>query len=132
VSQANVELVRRVLVLTHARCFDDAFALLHPNVEWVVAREHPNSRVVVGHDALAAYQREWEQMLGDLRFEIDRFLDVDDRVVGIGTVRGTGAGSGADVGVPLAMVYTLRDGLITRAEEYLDPAEALQAAGLEA
>jgi hypothetical protein len=55
-------------------------------------------------------------MLPDVRFEIDRVIGVGDRVVGIGVVPGTGIGSEADVRVPLAIVYTLRNGLIVRGE----------------
>jgi ketosteroid isomerase-like protein len=69
-------------------------------------------------------------MLPDVRFELDRVLDVGEKVVGIGSMRGTGTGSGADVQVPIGFVFTLRDGLITRVEEYLDPAEAVKATGL--
>jgi ketosteroid isomerase-like protein len=42
-------------------------------------------------------------------------------------VRGTGTGSGADVRVDIASLVTIRHGLITRVEEYLDPPEALTA-----
>jgi len=43
----------------------------------------------------------------------------------------TGAGSGADVRVSLAVVYAVRDGLIVRGQEFLDPQDALNAVGLE-
>jgi hypothetical protein len=59
-------------------------------------------------------------------------LDCDDTVLGIGAVVGTGFGGRAKVRVPLAIVYLFRDGLIAEAQEYLDPAEALKAVGLEA
>ncbi len=66
-----------------------------------------------------------------MRIEYDRVLDAGVNVIAIGTVRGTGSGSGVDVRVPIALVVTVRDGLVTRVEEYLDPAEPLKAAGLE-
>jgi ketosteroid isomerase-like protein len=102
---------------------------LHPDIEWVIAREHPDARTLTGHEAVAQYQRDWRESLPDLRFELDR-LDAVEQVVAIGTVRGAGTASGADVEVPIAFLFTLRDGLITRVEEYLNPAEALEAAGL--
>jgi len=126
----NVELVRRFNALGNAGRWDAVAELLHPAVEWVIAREHPDARTVSGRDELTEYRRQWDTMMPDLRIDLDRVLDVDDRVVAIGIARGTGTGSGADVRVPLALVYTLRDGLITRGEEYLDPDEALEAAGL--
>jgi ketosteroid isomerase-like protein len=129
-SQENIEIVRRANALTNAGDLDAAFRLLHPGIEWVIAKEHPDARSLVGHAALAEYQREWQEAMPDVRFELDRALDAGGRVVGVGTVRGAGVGSGADVEVPIAFLFTLRDGLITRVEEYLNPAEALEAVGL--
>ena len=51
-------------------------------------------------------------------------------MVAVGMVRGTGIGSGADLEVPIAFLYTLADGRIVRVEEYLNPREALEAVGL--
>jgi uncharacterized protein len=130
-SQENVEIVRRANRLTNAGDLDAGYRLLHPNVEWVIASEHPDARTVTGHQALARYQREWQETLPDVRFELERVVDAGDTVVGIGTVRGTGAESGADVAVPIAFLFTLRDGSIVRVGEHLHPAEALRAAGLE-
>lgn len=129
-SQANVEIVRRSNALTNEGDLDGAFRLLHPGIEWVIAKEHPDARTLIGHEALAQYQRDWQEMVPDVRFELDHALDVGDEVVAVGTVRGSGVGSGADVQVSIAFRFTLRDGLITRVEEYLNPSEALKAAGL--
>jgi ketosteroid isomerase-like protein len=126
-----VEIVRRANALTNEGNLDAAFQLLHSEVEWVVAKEHPEARTLIGQGELAQYQRDWQQMLPDVRFESDRWVDAGDRVVGIGTVSGSGRESGADTRVRLAFVFTVRDGLITRVEEYLDPAEALKAIGLD-
>jgi ketosteroid isomerase-like protein len=129
-SQENVEVVRLSNALTNDGDFDAAFGLVHPDIEWVIAKEHPDTRTVTGRNALAEYRREWEEALPGVHVVFDRLLDTGNAVVGIGEVRGTGAGSGADVQVPIGFVFTLGDGLITRVEEYLDPAEALKAAGL--
>jgi ketosteroid isomerase-like protein len=126
----NVELIRRSSVLVNEGHWDAAITLLAPDVEWVIAKEHPEARVLVGRQAVVEYQREWEAAMPKMRFEFDRVLECDNRVVAMGAVRGTGGGSGADVRVPLAIVYEFRDGLIARAEEYLNPADALEAVGL--
>jgi hypothetical protein len=129
-SQENVEVVRQSNALFNAGDLDGAIDLLRPDIEWVVAREHPDARELAGRDAVTAYRREWQETLPNMRLELDQLLDAGDRVVGVGMVSGTGVGSGADVRVPLAVVFTVRDGLIARAEEYLNPAEALKAVGL--
>jgi len=92
---------------------------------------HPDARTLRGHAALSEYQREWRETVPNVRVEYDRILDAGDSVVAVGTARGTGSGSGADVAVPIAFVVTVHHGLITRVQEYLDSAQALKAAGLE-
>lgn len=129
-SDQNVEIVRQANALTNAGDLDAAFQLLHPGIEWLIAREHPHARTLTGREAVAEYQRDWQEMVPDVRFELDGVLDAGDTVLGIGKVRGTGAGSGADVRVPIAFLFVLKDGLIARVEEYLNPAEAVEAAGL--
>jgi ketosteroid isomerase-like protein len=129
-SQENVEIVRQSCALSSTGDRNRALETLTPDVEWIVAREHPDARTLVGREAVDDYWGEWRETLPDMSLELDQVLDAGDRVLGVGTVRGTGVGSGADVRVSLAIVFTVRDGLIARAEEYLNPAEALKAAGL--
>jgi ketosteroid isomerase-like protein len=131
VSRENVEIVRLANAVSSNGDFRAAFQFFDPAIEWVVAREHPDARTLRGHEALTDYQREWQETLPDMRVEQDRVLDAGDKVVAIGVARGTGSGSGVDIGVPIAFVVTVRDGLITRVQEYLDPTEALKAAGLD-
>jgi ketosteroid isomerase-like protein len=126
----NVEIVRRSNALTGYGDLDAALQLAHPDIEWVVAREHPNTRALLGKEAVREYQREWQETLPDVRVRLDRVLDAGGGVVAIGTVRGTGAGSEADVEVAIGFVFAFRDGLVARVEEYLDPNEALDVAGL--
>jgi ketosteroid isomerase-like protein len=129
-SEEDIEVVRRANELTNNGDLDAAYRFLHPDIEWVIAREHPDARTLTGREAVAEYQRDWQETVPDVGVDYDRVLDAGGRVVGIGRVRGTGTGSGADVRAPIALVFTLRDGLITRVEEYLNPSEALKAVGL--
>jgi hypothetical protein len=57
-------------------------------------------------------------------------LDHGDRVVGIGTLRIRGKGSGAEAVVPTAVVLTFAQGKVVRFEEFGERARALEAAGL--
>jgi ketosteroid isomerase-like protein len=129
-SRENVEIVRLIFDRWAEGDFQAGRELLHPDIEWVISREHPDARTLIGHQAVADYRREWQTVVPNMRLELDQVLDGGDKVVTIGAAHGTGTASGADVRVPIAFVFTLRDGLIARAEEYLDPDEALEAVGL--
>jgi ketosteroid isomerase-like protein len=126
---ANLQLVRDAFAAADP---SEASRLWDPEIEWVIAREHPDARILAGPEAVMSYVREWESTLTGLQVEIDRLLDAGERVVAVGSVGGAGSESGAGVRVPIAFVVTAQDGLITRVEEYLEPAEALAVAGLDA
>jgi ketosteroid isomerase-like protein len=136
VSRENVEIYRRSKLLSGSdlpeaewkAAYDEFF---HVDAEWVIAKEHPDARTLIGYEQLAEYLREWRATVPGVGFQYERLLDAGDRVLAIGKVRGTGVGSGAEVEVPLALSCAFRDGLIVRVEEYLSPGEALRAAGLE-
>jgi ketosteroid isomerase-like protein len=83
-----------------------------------------------GHDGARAF---YTDILGHFEVFQVHFSDVrdlGDQVLALGTVRTTGKGSGIEQETPLAIVMTLREGLITQFKDYGDKAEALEAAGL--
>jgi ketosteroid isomerase-like protein len=126
-SQSNVELLREFFAITDVNTASETW---HPEIEWVVAREHPEARILNGPEAVMEYFRSWEEILDNPRLEMDEFIDAKGPAVAVGAVRGTGIGSGADVRVPIAFVCTLADGKLLRVEEYLNPNEALEAVTL--
>jgi ketosteroid isomerase-like protein len=121
----RVELIRRNTEALNRGDLEGAGEGLDPEVEWVVAREHPAARTIHGVADLRAYLDDWLESLPGLRFELDRVVEDGDRVIAIGSVSGTGMGSGAAVGVPIAFAYRFQGDVIVRVEEFLDPAEAL-------
>jgi ketosteroid isomerase-like protein len=97
------------------------------DVEWVVAKEHPNARTIHGLDDARAYREDWSQTLPGFKIELGEITERGDAVLALGSVRGAGAGSGAEVTVPLALVYRFEGDVIVRVEEYLDLDEARRA-----
>jgi ketosteroid isomerase-like protein len=85
-----------------------------------------------GHNGVRAF-------MADNRENFDLFqLDYEDvrdlgggRVLGIGSLRVRGKGSGLETDVPTAAIATYRDGLLIRFEDYGDRRKALAAAGLD-
>jgi ketosteroid isomerase-like protein len=57
-------------------------------------------------------------------FVIHEIVETEDAVMSRCSLRGTGAASGAEVGVDIAFVARFRDGRIVRMEEYLNAGEA--------
>jgi hypothetical protein len=61
---------------------------------------------------------------------IDRVEAVGDKVVAIGEWLSRGVSSGAGGTIPIVIVFTFEDGLVTRFEWIQDVDEALRAAGI--
>jgi ketosteroid isomerase-like protein len=123
-ASARTELIERSREALNRGDFDASVEALDENFEWVVAREHPAARTIRTLDELRDYHDDWAESMPGLRFDTERIVEDGDRVVLVGTVSGTGGGSGAAVEVPIALVYEFRGDSIVRVEEFLDPAEA--------
>ena len=126
-SQDNLDLVRRFLA---AAARDDRPAVLacfDPDVEFIPLRAATEG-VFHGHAGI-------ERFLDDNRANFDlfepnwEFRTAGDRVLVLGTVRLRGRGSGVEMDVPSAGVIDIRDGLITRWQDYGSVPRALEAAG---
>lgn len=57
------------------------------------------------------------------------FIDLGDRVLTLGEWSGTGEASGVQISIPLAGVWTLNAGRVTRVRWFFDHQEALEAVG---
>jgi len=136
-SEENVEIVRRGLeTLREAlerRDFDSVFDadVLADDVEWIPTGGFPGPNSYRGRDGFSEYMRTWAEDFDHLSFDIAWLVGApDDRVVALVHQRASGQGSGVPVEMHLAAVYQLENGRVTRIRNYLDPAEALEAAGL--
>jgi ketosteroid isomerase-like protein len=76
--------------------------------------------------ATADYLNVWE----DYSFEVERMVDLGERVLVLETQTARGRRSGAVISQDVGALLTLRDGLIVRWEYYWERAEALAAAGI--
>jgi hypothetical protein len=62
--------------------------------------------------------------------KVANIRDLEDRVLALGTLRFTGRGSRIETEVPLAVVASFRNGLMTEFMDYGDRDRALEAVGL--
>jgi uncharacterized protein len=100
-----------------------------PNIEFDFTAVYPDRPVMRGIEELRRFREEgpWAK----LRFEPERFVDVDDeRVLVLVRVYATGTGSGVPVELRNAHEFTVRDGVLVRFKVYGDRGDALEAAGL--
>jgi ketosteroid isomerase-like protein len=74
----------------------------------------------------------WTAPFDDWAMEITEMIDAGgDDVLGIGVQRGHLKGSGAVVEMPIAQIWTIRDGKLTRIRMFVDAPDAYRAAGIE-
>jgi ketosteroid isomerase-like protein len=109
------------------------FMLYHPECDCTWDPRFPSlgieSRIHGRGERIRAQEQilsEWEY----LRFYPEEVIQVDDRVISLGHMRGAGPISGAEVEIQWMAEFTLRDGRVERERIFVDHAEGLAAAGL--
>jgi ketosteroid isomerase-like protein len=70
------------------------------------------------------------ELFAEVQILISEIRYLGDRVVVTGSLRGRGREGGAEVTTPWGAVVDFKDGKGIRISDYLDPQEALEAAGL--
>jgi ketosteroid isomerase-like protein len=106
---------------------DGVMDFLHNDVEYLPFEE---SEAIHGLDAVRRYVEGWLDTWDSFQAELTEFLARGDQVVVGEAYKGRGKGSGVEVAMQGWSVCLLRDDQIIRREEFLDRAEALEAAGL--
>ena len=129
-SQENVENVR--VGYERFAATGDFVPVATADFVWDVSNLHwPGQQVYEGADGARTFLREWADAWEDWEMEADSFHDAGDRVVVLVRQRARSKSTGMPVEMSFAQVWTIRDGKAARMEMYSDPAEALEAAGLE-
>jgi ketosteroid isomerase-like protein len=143
-SQENVEIVRSLLApfdgINGAAIDWDAEVIretlkrgVSPDIVLRTLESAPGlgvSDVYRGWDGLIRYYREWLEPFSEYYVKNLDYIEAGDCVVVPSQQWGVGGGSGARVEIELTFLYELRDGLITRVDQYDTLEEALEAAGL--
>jgi ketosteroid isomerase-like protein len=128
-----------VETLTVARQFAEAFAardiermieLTHPAIEYTALRSAFEG-TYGGHDGIRRWLTELLELAPDYWITIEELRPVgEDGYVMLGRQGGTVGEQKLPVDAPMALVGSLRDGLIVRVRAYEDAQAALAAAGL--
>jgi ketosteroid isomerase-like protein len=128
-SQANVEIVRRVHEGWARGDFSLGGDLLAPEFEWHQFPQAVEPGTIQREGVGGGLRRVFE-IYEDVRVEVGEFIDAGDRVVVTGRTRARAKGSGMELDTPLALVWTVTDGRLARIEVFTDRRDALEAAGL--
>jgi uncharacterized protein len=129
-SQENVEIVRRIFQ-AWARGSPLDSGLLDREIEWVNPGDAVEPGVRRGIEAFGSAAERLGDTFEATRIEFERFIDAGDHVVVIGSLQGSGRGSGIRVERRQGYVWTIREGRAVRFQWFNDPRLALEAAGLQ-
>jgi ketosteroid isomerase-like protein len=129
-SRENVEMVRRWIDAGNRADRDEWLAGFAPEAEWHTSGRFADRGVYRGREGLARYWAELQEDIEELTLSATEIRAVGDKVFVAATLRGRGRQSKARFEELAWMVMRCCDGLVERVEAYLDPDEALEAAGL--
>ena len=130
-SRENVEIARREYEAFNrtGAPSPEAYA---PEFEFHDLEGAPNP-VRGGFEEWRQWSHDVHEAFGDFVLEPQELLDYGDHVVAVVSLRGRGSSSGVDleqIQLPLAVLWTLRDGRIVRGRLFRTRAEAIAAAEL--
>jgi len=131
-SRENVDTFRRGVEAYNRRDVEALLADADPGIEWypaILGKLSGRATVYRGHDGLRQLMIDIDDTLAEIHVEFPEVRDLGDQVLGVGRIRTRGKASGVVTEAPLGYVADYRDGKVTRVRTYLDPREALEAAG---
>ncbi len=102
----------------------------HPEVEWTMRTDLPDSRTYRRREELASVMAEWIDMFDDFHVEPGEIFETGRKVVAVLQVSGRIKGSDQQVAMEEVHVMSLRDGMFSEVREYPTKSEALTALGL--
>ena len=109
---------------------DEALAGFSEDIEWVVLDMLPDPGPYTGREGVRRFWHTWHETFQDFRIEVLETHDLEDHVVVMTRVHGTGRDSGAGVSTPaFPAVWTWRDGEIVRMEMFMSEDSASEAIG---
>jgi ketosteroid isomerase-like protein len=132
-SEENVETLKRGFEAVSRLDGEAMLEMTDPDVEFRPCFQvmlGGKAAVYWGHDGVREAFRDLYGALEWIKPEIFEVRDLGDRIVALGRLSVRGKESGAEAESSAGWVVDIKNGKAVRVSEYLDPAEALEAAGL--
>jgi len=116
----------------HRRDVDALAGVTTSDLEWFpVFAAHVEGDIYRGREGIERFLREVDETWEEFLPVVERYHDLDDRVLGLGRLKTRGRVSGVPIDSPWGGVYDFRGGEISRIRTYLDHDEASREAGLQ-
>ena len=127
----GAELIKRWLEAFNRRDEEAMIALQHPDIEFIPTTAAMEGRVYRRPEDTREFLRSIELDWEIYETHPERFYDVGDRTLAVGTIHSRGRGSGVEIpSQRVGWLVTVREGLVYRWRTYTDPAEALDVIGM--
>ena len=128
--QRNLEVVARLGQLWNSGDHDAVLPLFDDDIVMTAAPNWIDPGPWVGKEQVARNQRDWTSAWQQIEMSIERVEAAGDKVVCVGRWLSRGAASGAGGSLPIVILFTLEDGLVTHFEWMEDADEAFRRAGI--
>jgi ketosteroid isomerase-like protein len=131
-SQENVDVIRQGWDAWLRGDLPRLFRNFDPEIVWDTSHFHDWPEPAYhGIEGVERFLNEWLNVWDDYEVGVEDVMAVPDgRVVTLVRQRGKGRSSGLAMDMQMAQIATLRDGKVTRLDNYEDRDEALEAVGL--
>jgi ketosteroid isomerase-like protein len=129
-SQQDVEKVRAAYEAFGNGDLEGAAKDMADDLEWWSSEEIPEGGTIRGKAEVVASWSRIPDYYSDFAVAPTEFMDAGDKVVVVGTQRGTGKDTGKSFETRYAHVFWMRDGQVVRSEFHSDSAK--EAAALSA
>jgi ketosteroid isomerase-like protein len=128
-SQENVDIVRAMFKTVDGKLHGN-FGLLAPEVEFHTSGAFPDlDPVYRGRDGFKMLNERLNAPWAELSLEPHRIIDIGERVLVLSHFRARGR-DGIEAKLPIALLWTLRNGQVVRIDAFSDQQKALEAVGL--
>ena len=102
-------------------------ARMHPDFEWTPLETSPVASVYRGREQVRRYVEDWLSTFEGLRINLEDLTHVGDQVIAVVHGQARGRASGLTLGNRFCQVWTVRDTVALRVEEYATAVEGFAA-----
>jgi len=131
VPQESIDVVRGGFEAFNSGDIGRILAFAHRDFEAIVPPElSAEPDTYRGHDGIRRYFESFQDAMDEIRFQLERFWEVEESVVAVVRITAKGRQTAIAVEQRIAQLWTIRDGRALRVRTYASLAEALEAVGL--